>query len=121
MTTCVMCDETLTGNQRRFCSKRCKNRSTNSYEKQFGRGMPRRIALIEAKGCKCQVCGYDKNLAALVFHHRDPADKSFEVDMHSCGNRNMESLLLEAEKCDLLCHNCHAEIHYPHYLTENYI
>jgi hypothetical protein len=26
----------------------------------------------------------------------------------------MEELKEEAEKCILLCHNCHMELHYPH-------
>ena len=33
-----------------------------------------------SKGGKCEICGYDKNLAALDFHHLDPNQKDFEID-----------------------------------------
>lgn len=65
--------------------------------------------LIQHCGGKCIRCGYNKLNAALTFHHRNPEDKEFTI-----GGRNYswERMKKEAEKCDLVCHNCHAEIHY---------
>lgn len=65
--------------------------------------------LIQYKGGKCQRCGYDKDCPpAYDFHHRDPKEKSFQISGQSIG---FERLKKEADKCDLLCRNCHAEVH----------
>ncbi len=65
------------------------------------------------KGGYCQRCGYSKNLAALEFHHLDPTEKEIQLDMRTLSNRNWHIVLAEAEKCILLCSNCHAEEHNP--------
>lgn len=59
-------------------------------------------------------CAYNKNYSALQFHHLK--DKLFNLDSRNIGNRSMESLLLELDKCVLLCANCHAEEHNPELL-----
>lgn len=65
--------------------------------------------LIIYKGGCCQICGYNKSNWSLVFHHRDPSEKDYLI---SAGNiKSLERLKLEADKCDLLCHNCHNEVH----------
>lgn len=65
--------------------------------------------LIELKGGKCQRCGYNKNMTALCFHHRNPSEKAFGISDSS--HHTWEELFKESQKCDLLCLNCHAEIH----------
>lgn len=68
--------------------------------------------LIAYKGGKCQKCGYDKTLylSAFSFHHRDPSQKSFSIsNPKEC--RSLEERKAEADKCDLLCVRCHAEVH----------
>jgi len=104
-----------------FCSRRCKNASTNNkhqnYVSQQQRGRRRRRLLISEKGGRCERCGYSRNEAALAFHHLDPAMKSFPVDLRSCSNTSWTALTSEAEKCLLLCLNCHAEIHNPEFST----
>ena len=76
-TVCVVCRSILTGRQTKFCSRRCKNASTNNrhqnYVSQQRRGRRRRQSLIRHKGGCCERCGYDRNEAALAFHHLDPA------------------------------------------------
>lgn len=63
---------------------------------------------VEYKGGKCQVCGYNKSLAALSFHHRDPSKKDFNFNGRLANwDKNREEL----DKCDLLCANCHCEEH----------
>lgn len=64
---------------------------------------------VEYGGC-CGRCGYDKCLSALQFHHRDPAQKLFNVTR--CRG-SLETMRQEADKCDLICANCHFEEHYP--------
>ncbi len=58
-------------------------------------------------GAKCQRCGYDRYIGSLEFHHRNPSEKD------PSWNRgwNMEKLKVELDKCDILCSNCHREVH----------
>jgi hypothetical protein len=115
--SCRICQAPLTGRQQAFCSRLCKNRDTNNrhqnYAAQSTRGLGRKIELIRRSGGKCQRCGYSTNLAALTWHHRDPSLKSFELDLRQLSNRSMAAIEGELAKCDLLCSNCHAEVHFP--------
>ncbi len=116
------CGAALKGNQTQYCSNRCKysnnkaQRNADTYEHQKVRGEQRKLELISKHGGACRKCGYCKNYAALVFHHRDPSSKVFNIDIRRCSNTNLETLNEEASKCDLLCSNCHAETHYPNCL-----
>lgn len=83
----------------------------NVYLKQKERALTRKLELIEAKGGKCEICGYDKNIAALELHHLDPSKKSFQLDARHLGNTTIDKLLEEADKCILVCANCHRELH----------
>lgn len=65
--------------------------------------------LVEYKGGKCEICGYNKCITALHFHHKDPNEKDFSISRKSY---SFEKLKEEADKCILVCANCHAEIHY---------
>jgi len=58
-------------------------------------------------------CGYNKNHAALEFHHENPDNKDFQLDLRSLSNRKWDAIVREAGKCLLLCSNCHAEEHNP--------
>jgi hypothetical protein len=71
----------------------------------------RKLDLVLLKGGKCQQCGYDKCLDALVFHHRDSSSKTFGLSREYIWKVSWDKLVTEAEKCDLLCCNCHAEVH----------
>jgi 5-methylcytosine-specific restriction endonuclease McrA len=64
--------------------------------------------LVEYKGGKCERCGYDKCIAALEFHHIDPATKEFGLTGNTYSLVRQKA---EADKCMLLCANCHREIH----------
>lgn len=94
-------------NSRRYCFECSPPNRQGDYTPLFN-AMKKR--LIELKGGGCQICGYNKNIAALCFHHRDPSTKKFEINMgsHHC---TWEQIFEESKKCDLLCLNCHAEIH----------
>lgn len=67
-----------------------------------------KLKAIEYKGGKCQICGYNKSIRALTFHHINPEEKSFGI---SGGTKSFEKLKPELDKCILVCQNCHAEIH----------
>lgn len=114
---CAICGKTLKGRQRKYCGLKCKNSDTNNrhqnYVSQQARGLRRKLALVAERGGRCERCGYRKNYAALAWHHLDPAQKSFELDLRAMSNRSDEALRDEAAKCRLLCANCHAETHHP--------
>jgi hypothetical protein len=63
------------------------------------------------KGGKCTKCGYSKCLRALTFHHKDPTNKFFALDARGIQGSSWKKILEEAEKCELLCFNCHMEHH----------
>lgn len=66
---------------------------------------------VKRKGGKCEICGYDKCVNALTFHHIDATEKDF--GLAQSGNlHSWEEYLKEVNKCILVCANCHAEIHF---------
>jgi transposase-like protein len=65
--------------------------------------------LVEEAGGACTLCGYARSVAALHFHHVDPAAKAFTVSRHGV-TRSLSAARAEATKCVLLCANCHAEV-----------
>ena len=75
-----------------------------------------KLKSVEYKGSKCEICGYDKNITALEFHHLDPSQKDFTIASTKCGWNEMQK---ELDKCILVCANCHREIHNPHATFEN--
>lgn len=83
----------------------------NNYLKQRERALIRKLEMIDMKGGKCEVCGYDKNIAALDFHHLNPEEKGFQLDARHLSNTNYKKLKEELDKCILVCANCHREIH----------
>ncbi len=81
------------------------------YKLQKQRWLDRKKKAVELMGGKCCKCGYNKNCAALDFHHLDPSEKSY--DWGTLRLRSWANILEELKKCVMLCKNCHAELHYP--------
>jgi 5-methylcytosine-specific restriction endonuclease McrA len=69
-----------------------------------------RLMAVSYKGGRCQVCGYDRCIEALEFHHLDPTQKDFGISKKGY-TRSWEKVKAEIAKCTLLCANCHREIH----------
>lgn len=65
---------------------------------------------IEYKGGKCKICGYDRCVAAMHFHHLDSSKKNFNISQYGY-SRSWEKVRPEIDKCILVCANCHSEIH----------
>lgn len=77
----------------------------------------RKLNLIRVCGNKCNLCGYQKNVAALEFHHINPELKNYGIATN--GNcHNIHKDLEEVKKCILVCANCHREIHSGNYTME---
>ena len=98
--------------------RKSKTRKHDSYECKKCRNeyvhkskIKRKLKAIEYKGGKCSKCGYDKNLSALEFHHVNSNEKDFEISRYI--SKSWESLVIELDKCILVCSNCHKEIHNP--------
>lgn len=91
----------------------------NNYENQKKRALLRKYEEIMRRGGACEICGYCKNIAALEFHHINPEEKEFNVDMRKFSNMNLEKLEAELEKCILVCANCHRELHNESLTMEN--
>jgi 5-methylcytosine-specific restriction endonuclease McrA len=62
---------------------------------------------VDYKGGCCQVCGYNKCLGALEFHHTNPTQKDFVIS----SKHKIKNINNELDKCILLCSNCHREEH----------
>jgi hypothetical protein len=69
------------------------------------------IELKMSRGGKCQICQYNKCLAALHFHHLNPKTKEGQI-ANLFYSHSKETAEKEASKCQLICANCHAELHH---------
>ena len=112
------------GRLKKWCSDSCRHQwrykndpnykpkqvQRNTYERQKRVSYERKWQAIQNKGGKCQQCGENRP-AMLCFHHRDPSQKELNLDARRFGNTKYETLKEEIDKCDLLCHNCHQELH----------
>jgi transposase len=68
-----------------------------------------KVALVAEAGGSCVVCGYDRCVSALQFHHLERAEKRTNVSAQGA-SLALTVLREEAAKCVLLCANCHAEV-----------
>lgn len=103
--TCKVCNmsgkENFYESKKNIC-KKCWNDSCREHRKKL-----KRRYLEKRKQTSCQRCGYDRYIGAISFHHRDPNQK----DPDWTKNWGWKRMKVELDKCDILCHNCHAEVH----------
>lgn len=113
--TCKVC-KCLIKCDRTFCSPNCykkgrKKRAVKyltGYEKVKSFRKKLKKQAVDYKGGKCMICGYNKCIKALEFHHIDPNEKDFSL---SSVSKCFETIKKELDKCILLCANCHREEH----------
>jgi hypothetical protein len=81
--------------------------------KKKGRQIDCRKKMVREKfGEHCLECGDWLYPKEMVFHHRDPAEKTGEPsDMMRMASK--EAIMAEVAKCDILCRNCHRGVHPP--------
>lgn len=65
----------------------------------------KREQLIAYKGGRCMDCNRVFPIVCMDFDHRIPAEKSFAIGSNY--NKSIDDLMLEVDKCDLVCSNCH--------------
>jgi transposase-like protein len=87
----------------RYRCARCNNESVAARRRRV-----KEILVNEAGGC-CRLCGFDRYVGALQFHHLDRAGKAFSLSRQGV-TRSLERAREEARKCVLLCANCHAMV-----------
>lgn len=115
---CPLCGQTFKPIYKGYTRKFCFNCSP-SYSKNDGRAQNltaiRRALkrqLVKYKGGKCEICGYNKCISALQFHHINSQEKDFTIsEQLNLSNFNIQKYYNEVDKCILVCANCHAEIH----------
>ena len=84
--------------------KKCRSGNVTKHRRRL------KQRAVEYKGGSCQICGYNKTNSALAFHHIMPEAKEFAISGKGI-TRSWKKLKLELNKCIMVCHNCHAEVH----------
>ena len=95
-------DSKKTSGRKSWC-KKCTLQRINEARAQF-----KRACLEYAGGAKCSICGYDKCISALEFHHVDRYAKDFTISQCRAV-RLTDNIKSELDKCVVLCANCHRE------------
>jgi len=92
-----------------FCSENCRHSKKLEDRLRFSRKVQELFRKYkESVGCK--ICGYKKCGAALDYHHRDKDKKERRITC-KMWYANTKTIRDELKKCDLVCSNCHDEIH----------
>lgn len=111
-TYCIFCLEkrNQTGKQTKQKPKNkvSKNKPLSNSQRVIGWRQRVKVKAIEYKGGNCQLCGYNKCVRSLQFHHLDPSQKDFSISGKSI---SWERIKNELDKCILICANCHGEEH----------
>jgi len=67
-------------------------------------------SIIEWFGGSCQKCKKSYPYYVYDFHHKDKSQKDFSPGL-ALATRSTETISKELIKCELLCSNCHREVH----------
>lgn len=80
------------------------------YNRKKERIRAHKLSLLKIFGCRCSICGYNRCIAALEFHHKaDDKDRSLKESLQ---HFSKQKAFKEAKKCIILCSNCHREVHH---------
>lgn len=85
-------------------------KAMNAKRQQKKRNIKRRWFDEMKKNLKCKECG-EKRSWVLDFHHRDPKTKDGTISQ-LLRKSNIGAVKEEIKKCDVLCANCHRDLHY---------
>lgn len=94
-------------------------RSCNAlYQQNYKGALDAYLRYIDLRGGCCEVCGESYPSSVYDLHHVVPSSKLFNVPMRKFGE-NEDEAIEEANKCALLCANCHRQEHSvnPHGIT----
>lgn len=79
------------------------------YKRKMNRRKKLKKEMVEILGGKCSICGYNKCVNALEFHHKKDKERAVAKLLK---DNSREKVLKEVKKCILLCANCHRELHF---------
>jgi predicted transcriptional regulator len=82
---------------------KCRSEAVSRHRRRL------KETLVADAGGGCVLCGYDRCISALDFHHLVPNEKDFEISYRGL-TRSLAKVRAEARKCVLLCSNCHVEV-----------
>ena len=109
---CIICGNPLHGRQMKYCTN-CSTNNISIKIYMFNEFRKFKQKMVDYKGGKCEICGYNKYIGALDFHHKNPKEKDFRLSNSFNRYRTKwEKVIKELDKCMLVCSNCHREIHY---------
>lgn len=98
--------------------KRARDHATYHANKQHGRAARKDIRKKRQQWfdtyrstLACIQCGFN-HPGALQFHHRPDEQKLHNVSVLVTGAAAVQTILIEIEKCDVLCANCHFIYHF---------
>jgi 5-methylcytosine-specific restriction endonuclease McrA len=94
--------------ERRTAARERKNEITRA------RGRDIKAKLVFKMGGECKACGYSFYTSALEFHHLGDKEANVSTmisDLAHCIDPDLSGLMAEADKCVLLCSNCHQALH----------
>ena len=57
----------------------------------------------------CKFCG-ERDPVCLAFHHRNRGEKEDNISKIVSSGGSLERFNHEVDKCDVMCHNCHAKL-----------
>ncbi len=88
-------------------AKRSPEQKAEKQRKEKERAFVNIKAVHDYKAEKgCMDCG-EKDPIVLEFDHRIRADKSFDISNALRLGTSIDKILVEMEKCDVVCANCH--------------
>ena len=90
-----------------------KRLSREYLPKQKANHRKRKLKQVELKGGKCERCGYDKNYAALVFHHPNGRKGGWKGGVGLLSSEDPQNSAFSIDEVVLVCENCHKELHHP--------
>lgn len=112
MKHCPKCDKTL--DLENFYFRKRGPRSGKYYEKCKncmkirGRAYKeKRQFIVDAKDKPCADCGKKYPFYVMDFDHQEPKNKTKEVSYMFTRNWSLDKIKVEAEKCEVVCANCH--------------
>jgi predicted transcriptional regulator len=97
--------KTLFSKELKWIKKAKKSNYSGSFNYQMNHLY--RYKIIRYYNSTCMLC--DEKHDSLDFHHVDPSQKEFIL--HGKVRKPINVLIKEANKCSLLCSNCHTKVH----------
>ena len=96
--------KTLTNKRWKSENREHTKRYGSTYQRN--RARQRKAMLVQLFGGCCEDCGTTGHPVIFDFDHKDPKEKKFDVT-NRMGSRRWEEVYEEAQKCRLLCADCH--------------